>query len=588
MSSFRNETFFPSIITFEDGSTLTSAYNLGVPNSNVVNAASGFGITANTQVALQGTWSNASKTISIGVNDPPFKLADVGKIIFGTTNLIQANGYINGTTAFSGTITSFNSATSVGISAATVLASAAPATSGLTGYVVWGTDDTIGLQAAWTATLAAVGRTLILPSGMMMVTSAPFINLVGSWYNAGIQGAGANASSSVIVVPPSYNWAAATNAIVYYDNGINKTRLWTGNADNYDQNPFAMTALRNFTVWGGGADGTTLTNPLPIINANNAYLDNVAVVGLNWKWNNSTSNNGPGIQIAGCVLQNCNAWSAGNCGLNVLASGPITQLQNLVIGGFYGVCLGAGMVMTAGSTFGNHLISQGVQWSATNTTPTSTYGVNQTGGTWESFGDQASGITVTGGNCHLNGLRDGFIGDFGLFLSGAGAISMKDCQLQKVTMSAGTLYDLGGNLNQTTLTPWTTISTNNITGGLIVGTASITGISLVATNITPSTGWGTTGVAGNGVSAVSGYTKRIQFTITAAGSPAPSPTIAIVFPTPFAAVPIVTLKQIGGTNFTDVTNPIQSVTATKTGVTFSLTGTPTAADTYTFLLEADI
>lgn len=57
---------------------------------------------------------------------------------------------------------------------------------------------------------------------------------------------------------------------------------------------------------------------------------------------------------------------------------------------------------------------------------------------------------------------------------------------------------------------------------------SINGTALAASNITPSTGWGTTGAAGNGVSAVSGATVSESFTITAAGTPGASPTIEAV------------------------------------------------------------
>jgi hypothetical protein len=122
----------------------------------------------------------------------------------------------------------------------------------------------------------------------------------------------------------------------------------------------------------------------------------------------------------------------------------------------------------------------------------------------------------------------------------------------------------------------------------VFGTSSITGTAALAANITPSAGWGTTGAAGNGVSAVSGNTKLIQFTITAAGTPAASPQVTVTFPTAFLVAPICRLTQVGGTNFTDVTNPVVSTGPSTTTVTFTLAGTPVAAHTYTFQLVADL
>jgi len=117
--------------------------------------------------------------------------------------------------------------------------------------------------------------------------------------------------------------------------------------------------------------------------------------------------------------------------------------------------------------------------------------------------------------------------------------------------------------------------------GALFGSASICNSTQLAANITPSTGWGTAGTGGAGVSAVSGTSCAEYFTITAAGTPTANPTIAIVFPTPFWQAPHCTGGgQIGGTGvFSDV---IQSTLPTATGLTLTWEGTPTAGKTYIF------
>ncbi|HKS72932.1 MAG TPA: hypothetical protein VJQ82_07010, partial [Terriglobales bacterium] len=124
---------------------------------------------------------------------------------------------------------------------------------------------------------------------------------------------------------------------------------------------------------------------------------------------------------------------------------------------------------------------------------------------------------------------------------------------------------------------------NNTLGGAPSGTFTVTQSqsilgAQIATNITPSTGWGTTGAAGNGVSAASGTSQSERFTITAAGTPTANPTVATTFPQAFWVAPQCTAQQIGGTG------AIQALTTdgteSTTAVTLTWHGTPTAASTY--------
>ena len=119
-------------------------------------------------------------------------------------------------------------------------------------------------------------------------------------------------------------------------------------------------------------------------------------------------------------------------------------------------------------------------------------------------------------------------------------------------------------------------------GGAMFGSASITGTLQTANNITPSTGWGTSGAAGNGVSAVSGDSHAEYFTVTAAGTPTANPKIAIVFPTSFWQAAHCQANEISSTGTNGFSDTIQSTLPTATGVTLTWEGTPVAGSTYTF------
>ena len=120
--------------------------------------------------------------------------------------------------------------------------------------------------------------------------------------------------------------------------------------------------------------------------------------------------------------------------------------------------------------------------------------------------------------------------------------------------------------------------------GALFGSASITGTLQTASNITPSTGWGTSGAAGNGVSAVSGDSHAEYFTVTAAGTPTANPKIAIVFPTSFWQAAHCQANEISSTGTNGFSDTIQSTLPTATGVTLTWEGTPVSGSTYTFVL----
>lgn len=535
--------------------------------------ASNFGVLADTQVALSASWLNASKVITLGATDGVFNGAeDVGKIIFGVTASNALNGYQSGTTAFKGTITEVLSSKSCTISANTTRASSAASAPGFTGWVFWGSDDTIALQAAWAAAKSAPGQTLQLPLGMMIVTAQPFYNVTGSIYNTSIAGGGTSSSSSILVPAPQFDYASAVGALIYYDAANNLNPLWR-TSDSADQNCAVYASLRNFTVWGGGQDGTTVANTLPIFFAENVRCDNVWAVGWNYNSGN-TKNTAPCWQVVGAVLYSCGAWSAGNYGVECTGDAQLSASTSHFFGGLYGLTNGHSVVISAG-----RVASHGTKWG-TGGISTDAQSVRITGGDWASFGDQFSAVLMSGGVAHIYGASETFASGTAVWSISGGEMFASGCMMGGLTISAGAFTDLGGNYT-TTGTPWTN-GTLTITGGNVFGTDSVTGVAQTAANIT-ATGFGASAT----VTAVSGNTKRIQFTVTAAGTPTSSPTIAIAFPTPFAVAPIASIEQTAGTP-AELTNPVQSVAAAAGGVTFQFTGTPVAGHSYTFVLDADL
>jgi hypothetical protein len=165
--------------------------------------------------------------------------------------------------------------------------------------------------------------------------------------------------------------------------------------------------------------------------------------------------------------------------------------------------------------------------------------------------------------------------DSAYFFSNANefAINVKAGASVFVSKSVFNLTAVGA---QSALVAATGIYVDDGTNTFVAGTPAV----ITAANITPSTGWGTSGAAGNGVSAVSGDARCFQFTITSAGSPSPNPTIAIVFPWTLPRVPIVIVQQVGGTGAIE---PVTiSTAATQTGVTLTWNGTPAEPKTFIF------
>jgi hypothetical protein len=142
-----------------------------------------------------------------------------------------------------------------------------------------------------------------------------------------------------------------------------------------------------------------------------------------------------------------------------------------------------------------------------------------------------------------------------------------------VTSATDKFFDDGGNtFVQGTLA-------NSIAAGTLFGSLSATGNALVIGNVVLTSGWGT-----STVTSASGDSHRMRFTITVAGTPAAGPVVTVTFPTayPFIAPASCGIQQVGGT-FT-LTNPAVGIPTTTT-VAITFTGTPVAAQVYTYDLS---
>jgi len=107
------------------------------------------------------------------------------------------------------------------------------------------------------------------------------------------------------------------------------------------------------------------------------------------------------------------------------------------------------------------------------------------------------------------------------------------------------------------------------------------GQAVVASGITPSAGWGNTASVPSG--AVVGNNNRFTFVVTSNGTGlVANPTVAVVWPSPFPAIPQAQCKQVGGTGaIAFVTGEDSSITVN--GLTFIWNGTPAGGGaTYQF------
>jgi hypothetical protein len=543
--------------------------------------------------------TNYTTGTSGGPADPAFASTDVGKKILGTADCDEGNGYIDCYTEFPAgtTIVAYVSPTSVQLSTLPIFAQATTIYT-FTGWFLWGHDDGAQINAAWNAAAALPGYSLVLPCGVMFTAIPPFLSTsAGAVFNPNINGC--SSGGSAIVPTPDFNYSLTSGGVIYsYANTNQAGYKPQGAQGNLYQNPWVYSQLSNFSIWGAGQDGSFVSNTLPVLNMYNTVVQNVWILG--WDWNTPTTF--PCMSITGGVLDDAGGWAACTEGLLVAGDQSPTNIGNSARDCWFGAQannptpfhIGPGLVMQAGD-----FVSQNCTFNPGHVGyATTDEGATMAGGTWVSTGDFAGGIHIGGGQAIFLNTKDAILSNYGVYITG-GSLSAQHSQIDFLNMTAGTFYDLGDNYTCTTVNNWQSCGSGvagpwtinqhaltSITGGVVVGSASSAGTAQTAANITASTGWGTSGAAGNGISAVSGGSHRAQFTITAAGTPGSDPNVALTFPVPFAVAPFCQAQQVGGTGsvgaFTSGTT-----TTTSTGP-FTWWGTPAAGSTYIVLVTCEV
>jgi hypothetical protein len=585
------------------GAGVYDAYGLAQPNPNIFYISTNcsgqthcFTAKADVQWVNDASWSNTGTSITTGSGDPAFACpggtypcssgGDVGKIEYGTSNCSSTNGYINCLLEVpQGTITSITSAHVAVVSVAATNSSAGNAS-----WFAWGTqDDSSAMTAAMTAVLAAGGGEIDLPCGSMFIQNAPFI--VSSPHKQPITIRGC--ANTYLMPTPNFSQATC---LAYGASTTNTGCIfsdWETTATSIgvaEQSPYVYDHLYDFHVWGLGQDGTSLTARYTAISGQNIYAQNVEIIG----WLSAMTAASPtscAWDISSSMLINSYGWSATYCGVAVEGD-SVTANPTQIINGFYGIP-GVGMYINGfGTGNGTHIMSYAAQFACSGAsggcTPSATLNgvvITGRGAIWRSYGDEMSGVSMepNGSNenatyAYLEGARPFLNAGLTLYSSiPSGVVWAHNSVISTLNVGAAYYYDEGGN----------TVSTVTAVPTHVFGSSSVTGTAAAASNITASTGWGTSGAAGNGISNVSGTSRRAQFEVTAAGTPTSNPTITYTFPTgtlsPWYYAPLCTMTQVAGTGAS--LTPVIVGTISTTSALFTVTGTPAAASTYYFQIS---
>lgn len=552
-----------------------------------------------TSVSYALVHANASSTTTGTVTNTsgggPFTSTSVdGTKIAFATSLAPTGGTSFGTSVLTCPRTTILSVQSTNQA---TLAANCTATSAASNPFFFGPDETAGLQQ-FAAAINAVCGMGIWPAGYALTNQATFGNPPFAACAAPIGGTrqgpdlmGQGAGESQIVIDPNMDWT--TCKFGQQKNNCFFGGIGASSAGGYSVQDLGITGLGvNYTV---GA--TTYITELEA----NTYARNVYITGIGASTQNLVGLAtvgicpeviGPNFQIDGAGAR---AW------LN-----QVTQFCPVILTGqdFFGDVAGlTGGCLCAVDNQGV-ILSTGTLWGAVfsaskyviNSSAANSY-FDSVGDNWVPGGSGAStvlvGVNASTAKARIvspaGGLTYNIGGSSGLFLGVSGAVGhasgvdfvMTGASSKGVNTVAGSsFYDDCGNSYSGSIG-------NSILGNLF-GACSITGTAALATNVTPSTGWGTTGAAGNGVTAVTGNTRLIQFTITATGTPAANPTITVAFPTAFLTAPICGIRQVGGTG-AQPTLPFVVTTPTASGSgAITWTGTPVAASTYIFQLSCDL
>ncbi len=490
-----------------------------------------YSITANGQFVYDAVSVLNSYTITSATAN--FSQNDVGKIVFGISSLGTA------TSPPQGTIQSVVDAHTITVSV--------KASANHTGVILgWGTDDTAACNAAWAAALAAE-TFLVLPSGNIFVQQSLF-NASTAQTDAFTRPVGLVSDGGTTCLCPTPNFdfstAKSSSAGLFFDVGAGNVNM----LPNYF-------VIRDIAVYGayytvtGGSSNSVFK-----------LTQTIATSCQVWGWGGI----GTAFKLTGPVYA---FWCSNYGNTNAVVTTGIeitTSAQSVELFTCYG--WGKTSLLVDNGGFCN---SYGSQWGQSTQSVEVTI---STGGILNSYGEIFSGASGgalsrsfdVSGILNLNGAQiNNTANQYGLNIKDGGKAFVSKTKVNLSAVSA-----IVANIAATGI--YVDDGTNTITAGLVPG--------LAIANITPDTNWGTSGAAGNGVSAVSGDIRRFQFTITAAGVPNANPTVVIALPWTLPQTPFFICKQVGGTG--SVAAITGEASANTTGLTLIWNGTPVAGDTY--------
>ena len=580
---------------------LTHTLQQSAPNMNAVYLSPNCGTQTNcvpvsnvAQLVVDGAYSGSGTTItSVSAKFAP---GDVGHIMW--CNSASSGGYAGGANIVPvSTIVSYNSASSVSLSTFS-----AAATSNM--ICVWGVDNTASFKGA--ATLAAgaslqpgagpgdrvppffspYSGQIIFPCGGYIVGgTSPILQIgVSAGSSASIPGfVGGGSTCTAIYIRPDTNTDIATQSLFLSATGfsglwgrftlsgagyagfhtggnnmigviffsINNARVEDLTVDSIGMPDGYRTAVGILAFQGGGS------NSIDRIKVGEAPPgDGNAACGFNFE-------QGDKVTKLLCTNNKLNLWIQNGIPLSQAAS--ISISDSLID---ESCAVGAGASTLIASTAGYVSFSTDTFWSCTGDLAMEV----QSGAIVDLHDNQYIGPYTTRTNASGIQIDAGatvYSKNNGFYSTGTGV----------AVNNAGLFFDNGGNAFNGTVTN---------TGGWF-GSASVTGTAQTALNITASSGWDTNGTAGDGITAVAGDSHKEYFTVSGAGGSgrgplAANPSVTIVFPTPFQVPPICSAQDLGGTGiFASIS--LDNTLNTTTSTSFIWNGTPTASQTYEFVVS---
>jgi hypothetical protein len=550
--------------------------NQSVRQKGVVYAED-FGVLHNTKYVVDAT-TNSTTTVTCPNSDCNFVNAsapsgDVGKVVWGIYGNIQGGGgMLSGVLVVpQGTISSVNSATSITVS---VSATASHSSSVV---LIWGSDDTQALSDAFAASYASPYGSCLpikLPSGLMITQKGQFNNapaqcLATTGMNrAGVNVIGDSIAVSQLVITPSFVWSTC-NGPSGGCFGDNHSSTYAFSGGTYFHG-WAVTGMGYTSL--GPTSGTTY---LVVLN-DNSILEDWYCTGIG-----ASNTDLVGVYSSNAIPSQLFNVQIDGCGYNAAILGGLVS-----IGGnsYFGDVAGTALSVTGGT----------VQSTANAIGPAQAgqAALSITGGTFLSendnicMGDAGAGgslVTISAGSVWLlnDCLSTAKTGSSSAVInSTGGTVHLQQTNLTNtggtgvygVYDNGGTFFDDGGNSISAASGSVFTIASGNL-----FRSQSINQNALATGNLTLGAGWGSTASK----SAINGDSHDGTFEITSSGTgQAANPTLAFTFPTTYWIAPAYCqIWQGGGTNFTDVTNPVWS-SLSKSGITWTWSGTPVSAHTY--------